>query len=216
MLFRSAGETASATVKLGAVANDFDSLEQAVTAGGIVYIGSSIDVTYSLTVNTDVTLLPFENDVTLKKTGDFVLISFAAAGTLTVGGNDYTITLDGDSGTISSTKSLINTNGQGSTVYLKRNSIVTNNNGTGLSIEGKDNKNKAYLYLNGGTISNNKSGGVGLSSYSEFEMNDGLIDGNSGGAGVNVGLGTSAFVMKGGMISNNQTTGDGGGIKVVS
>ena len=54
----SAGATASATVKMGTVANDFDSLNNAVTAGGIVYIGSDINVDYTLTVNTDVTLLP--------------------------------------------------------------------------------------------------------------------------------------------------------------
>lgn len=210
-----AGATASATVNLGAVANDLNSLQQAVTAGGIVYIGSDINVTSSLTVNTDVTLLPAYKNVTLTKAGDIDLISFAAAAILTVGGNDYTITLDGDSGTNPSTKSLINTNGKGSTVYLNRNSIVTNNSGTGLTITGQNATTlKAYLYLNGGTISNNKSGGVSLSS-ADFVMNDGLIDGNSGGNGAGVSMNSTngiAFIMKGGTISDNQSTGNGGAI----
>ena len=188
----SAGATASATVKLGAVANDLNSLQEAVSAGGIVYIGSDINVGSTLTVNTDVTLLPLDKAITLKKSGNIELISVSEAVTLTVGGNDYTITLDGDSGTNSNTKSLINANGKGSTVYLNRNSVVMNNAGTGVSITGQNYSNKAYLYLNSGTISNNKSGGVSL-SYAEFVMNGGSINGNSfnsqisGGAGVSVG-----------------------------
>ena len=210
----SAGATASATVKLGAVANDLNSLQQAVTAGGIVYIGSDINVTSSLMVNTDVTLLPAYKNVTLTKDGDIDLISFDAAATLTVGGNGYTITLDG-AARENDTKSLINVNGKGSTVYLKRNSIVTNNSGTGLTITGENaTTKKAYLYLDGGTISNNKSGGVSLSN-ADFVMNDGLINGNSGGNGAGVSMNSTsgiAFIMKGGTISDNQSTGDGGAI----
>ena len=210
----SAGATASATVKLGAVANDLNSLQQAVTAGGIVYIGSDIDVDSTLMVNTDVTLLPAYKNVTLTKDANIDLISFAAAATLTVGGNGYTITLDG-AARENDTKSLINVNGKGSTVYLKRNSIVTNNSGTGLTITGENaTTKKAYLYLDGGTISNNKSGGVSLSD-ADFVMNDGLIDGNSGvnGAGVSMNSNTGiAFIMKGGTISDNQSPGDGGAI----
>ena len=210
-----AGATASATVKLGAVANDLNSLEQAVTAGGIVYIGSDINVNSTLTVNTDVTLLPLDKAITLKKSGDIELIS-VTAGKLTVGGNDYTITLDGDSSNITSTKNLIKVNGAGSTIYLNRNSVVMNNAGTGVSITGANalNSGKAFGYLNGGTISNNKSGGVSLSD-ADFVMNDGLIDGNSGvnGAGVSMNSTTGiAFIMKGGTISDNQSPGDGGAI----
>ena len=213
-----AGATASATVNLGTVANDLNSLQQAITTGGIVYIGSDINVTSSLTVNKDVTLLPAYKNVTLKKTADFDLIS-VTAGKLTVGGNDYTITLDGNSEVYNtSTKNLIKVNGAGSTIYLNRNSVVMNNAGTGVSITGANalDSGKAFGYLNGGTISNNKSGGVGLSSYGEFEMNDGLIDGNSGGAGVNVSSSTSTFVMKGGRIYKNETTSNGGGVSITS
>ena len=213
----SAGATASAMVKMGTVANDLNSLQQAVTAGGIVYIGSDINVDSTLTVNTDVTLLPLDKAITLKKSGDIELIS-VTAGKLTVGGNDYTITLDGDSSNITSTKNLIKVNGAGSTIYLNRNSVVMNNAGTGVSITGQNYSNKAYLYLNSGTISNNKSGGVSL-SYAEFVMNGGSINGNSfnsqisGGAGVSVG--GAIFTMKGGTISDNEmTSNDGGAIKV--
>ena len=210
----SAGATASATVKLGAVANDLNSLRQAVTAGGIVYIGSDINVASPLTVNTDVTLLPAYKNVTLMKAGDIDLIS-VTAGKLTVGGNDYTITLDGNSEVYNtSTKNLIKVNGAGSTIYLNRNSVVMNNAGTGVSITGQNYSNKAYLYLNSGTISNNKS-------YAEFVMNGGSINGNSfnsqisGGAGVSVG--GAIFTMKGGTISDNEmTSNDGGAIKVTS
>ena len=214
----SAGATASATVKMGVVANDLSSLRQAITAGGTVYIGSDINVDSTLTVNTDVTLLPAYKNVTLKKTADFDLIS-VTAGKLTVGGNDYTITLDGNSEVYNtSTKNLIKVNGAGSTIYLNRNSVVMNNAGTGVSITGANalDSGKAFGYLNGGTISNNKSGGVGLSSGGEFEMNDGLIDGNSGGAGVNVSSSTSTFVMKGGRIYKNETTSNGGGVSITS
>ena len=103
---------------------------------------------------------------------------------------------------------------------MNKNSIVTNNSGTGLTIKGTLPGSKAYLYLNGGTISNNKSGGVSL-SYAEFIMNGGSINGNSlnsqisGGAGVSVG--GSIFTMKGGTISDNEmTSNDGGAIKVIS
>lgn len=209
-----AGATASATVKMSEVVNDYGSLSNAISTGGIVYIGSDIDVDSTLTVNTDVTLLPFENDVILKKTDNIVLISVSAAGTLTVGGNDYTITLDG-AALENDSNSLINANGSGSTVYLNRNSIVTNNSGTGLSITGVNTTSKAYLYLNGGTISNNKAGGVSLSS-AEFVMNDGSIESNTStqGAGVNMTASNASFVMKGGNISNNNSTGNGGGVNV--
>ena len=215
-----AGATASATVKMSEVVNDYNSLSKAISTGGIVYIGSDIDVTSSLTVNTDVTLLPAYKNVTLTKAGDIELISFSAAGTLTVGGNDYTITLDGDSSNNTSTKSLILVNEVGCTVTLDKNSVVMNNAGTGVTIKGKDYNNKAYLYLHSGTIKSNQSGGVSLGSYTEFVMNDGVINGNklnsttSGGAGVNVG--SSIFTMKGGTISDNEVTGDGGAIRVIS
>ncbi|MEE0133552.1 MAG: hypothetical protein U0I22_07135 [Treponema sp.] len=209
----SAGATASATVKMGVVANDLSSLRQAITAGGTVYIGSDINVDSTLTVNTDVTLLPAYKNVTLKKTADFDLIS-VTAGKLTVGGNDYTITLDGNSEVYNtSTKNLIKVNGAGSTIYLNRNSVVMNNAGTGVSITGANalDSGKAFGYLNGGTISNNKSGGVGLSSYVEFVMNSGSIENNTydsrSGAAVNMSTSNTSFVMKGGTITGNTVTG---------
>ena len=105
---------------------------------------------------------------------------------------------------------------------MNKNSIVTNNSGTGLTIKGKDYNNKAYLYLNGGTISNNKSGGVGLSSYVDFVMNSGSIENNTcdsrSGAAVSMSTSNTSFVMKGGTITGNTVTGttptDGGAINV--
>ena len=217
-----AGATASATVNLGTVANDLNSLQQAITTGGIVYIGSDINVTSSLTVNTDVTLLPAYKNVTLTNTTENNShLIHVTAGELTVSGDDnYTITLDGNKKSSTSATGIIRVEGA-CKLYLNQNSIVTNNGSYGVYVTGENAVNKAYVELNGGIIKDNLSSGICL-SQTEFVMNSGFIENNTcdsrSGAAVNMASSNTSFVMKGGTITGNTVTGttptNGGAINV--
>ena len=199
-----AGERASAIVELKKGVSDFASLKSAVEAGGTVYIFESIDVETTLSVPSgiSVTILPAYQDVTLKNIGSGSLFD-VNSGELTIGGGEYTITLDGDSYNTPTMSCLIQVNGS-VTINLNKNSIVMNNMGCGLKLTGETN-NKPYLYLNGGIIKDNQDGGVFLSA-AEFVMNSGSIEGNSS-SGVLLSDPDSLFIMKGGKISGNLAAG---------
>ncbi len=229
-----AGATASAEVDLMGVVNDLSSLQQAVTAGGIVYIGSDINVASPLTVNTDVTLLPAYKNVTLTNNSSGNLFTVAdSSGNLTIGGGEYTITLDGNQ----VAQSIISVSG--GTATLADNGIITNAAASGIKISsgtfemtgGEISKNKSSAYNGGGgiTISGGKfnmtggriidntgsqsSGGVTVSSAT-FNMTGGTITDNTGNFGGAVSLVSGTFDMSGGSITGNTVTSSGGGVSV--
>ena len=86
------------------------------------------------------------------------------------------------------------------------------------------NCNNGTFTVFGGTISNNSGGGV-YCKNSQFTMSGGTVESNSSktqsifstadGGGVYCDVNTS-FVMEGGKISNNTTSGNGGGVSVGS
>lgn len=100
---------------------------------------------------------------------------------------------------------------------------ISDNRGHGVSVV-----EEATFTMNGGSITNNTmsgSSGAGVMNCGTFVMNKGLIsknsitDGDGGGAGVHNGptvINTNykkpVFEMRGGEISENTTTGSGGGI----
>ena len=229
-----AGATASAEVDLMGVVNDLSSLQQAVTAGGIVYIGSDINVASPLTVNTDVTLLPAYKNVTLTNNSSGNLFTVADSfGNLTIGGGEYTITLDGNQ----VAQSIISVSG--GTATLADNGIITNAAASGIKISssgtfemtgGEISKNKSSAYNGGGGITisggtfnmtggriidntgSQSSGGVTVSGGT-FNMTGGSITGNIGsnGGGVTIAA-TGKFNMTGGIITNNMGSTNGGAV----
>ena len=92
-----AGKTASADVELMKGASDYASLQSAVGAGGTVYIFENIDVIGRLIINQDVTIRALNKDVTLNFTANSgSLFTVQNSATLTIGGGDYRLTVDGN------------------------------------------------------------------------------------------------------------------------
>ena len=210
-----AGATASAEVDLMGVVNDLSSLQQAVTAGGTIYIGSDINVASPLTVNTDVTLLPAYKNVTLTNNSSGNLFTVAdSSGNLTIGGGEYTITLDGNQ----VAQSIISVSG--GTATLADNGIITNAAASGIKIS-----SSGTFEMTGGEISKNKEsstsnagGGVTISGGT-FNMTGGEISNNesstyNGGGGITISGGI--FNMTGGRIIDNTGSQSSGGVTVSS
>ena len=210
-----AGATTSAELDLMGVVNDLSSLQQAVTAGGIVYIGSDINVASPLTVNTDVTLLPAYKNVTLTNNSSGNLFTVAdSSGNLTIGGGEYTITLDGNQ----VAQSIISVSG--GTATLADNGIITNAAASGIKIS-----SSGTFEMTGGEISKNKEsstsyGGGGVTiSGGTFNMTGGEISNNesstyNGGGGITISGGI--FNMTGGRIIDNTGSQSSGGVTVYS
>ena len=206
-----AGATASATVKMSEVVNDYNSLSNAISTGGIVYIGSDINVASPLTVNTDVTLLPAYKNVTLTNNSSGNLFTVAdSSENLTIGGGEYTITLDGNQ----VAQSIISVSG--GTATLADNGIITNAAASAVNIS-----SSGTFEMTGGEISNNESstynGGGGITiSGGTFNMTGGRIIDNTGSqssGGVTVSGGT--FNMTGGSITGNIGS-NGGGVTIAA
>lgn len=204
-----AGETASTTVELVEGVSDFAGLQAAVTAGGTVYVLTSIDVETTLSVPSgiSVTILPAYQDVTLKNTSTGNLFTFpsGSTGNLTIGGGNYIITLDGNQ----STSPIISMSG--GTATLADNGIIRNAAAEGVSLS------SGTFNMTGGTIEKNTKG-VNVQGGGTFTMKEGKITGNNGSDyGVGVTIGAATFKMEGGEISNNTTSYDyGGGVAIIS
>ena len=191
------GEVATATVSLSTVAHSLETLQLLLTKGGTVYIGSDIRLDSGLEV--------IENEVYLVALKDVVLTNNADAPILTVqnskitlGGGDYTLTLDGnDKGEYGVSV----TDGE---LILKQNTVIKNCSNSGVYIS------NASFTMTGGTIRENAapSGGGVYLLHGTFVMNDGLISenelsntGTSYGGGIYIENGD--FTMNGGSITNN-------------
>jgi hypothetical protein len=210
-----AGQTATASVPLSAVAHTFESLQLLIEKGGTVYIGSDIELTAGLQVKgTNVKIVPLKN-VVLKNNSTEPLFTVGTS-TFSLGGSEYTLTLDGNNQAQHGVKVTE------ASFFLEKNTVITNCANSGVYIT------SAYFTMNGGTITQNTavSGGGVYVLHGTFVMNDGSITANklsddsaiSGGAnkhGGGIYIQNGDFTMNGGSITNH-TEGiqQGGGIWV--
>ena len=207
-----AGASASATVNLVEGVSDYDSLQKAVAAGNTVYVLKSIDVEKTLSISNTVTIVPAYQDVTLKNTGSGNLFTVAnSAGNLTIGGGEYTITLDGNK----VAQSVISISKSGGTATLTDNGIITNAAASGVNIT-----NGGTFNMTGGTIMNNNNtssmgGGAVSLQGATFTMSGGILKNNTsstfGGAIVMM---SGTCTITGGSITGNTAGNKGGGVTV--
>lgn len=220
-----AGKTASTTVELVEVVNNFDSLRQAMTAGGTVYVVDDITVTASLIINQDVIIRALNKDVTLNHTGSNSLFTVQNSATLTIGGGDYRLTVDGNektrstalvqinSGTVDLYGTITNStnndsaggikvNGSSSTLNMYDGAIVRNcrcSNEWGIG--GAIGLESGTMNMYGGSITGNSAqdaSAVYVNDQSVFTMSGGTISGNSNDIAINIS--SSTFKIGGGAL----------------
>lgn len=220
-----AGKTASTTVELVEVVNNFDSLRQAMTAGGTVYVVNDITVTESLIINQDVIIRALNKDVTLNHTGSSSLFTVQKSATLTIGGGDYRLTVDGKEqtrgvallqikggtvdlyGTITNgvnndSAGGIKVNGSSSTLNMYDGAIVSNcrcSNTWGIG--GAIGLESGTMNMYGGSITGNfaqDASAVYVNNDSVFTMSGGTISGNSNDIAINIS--SSTFKIGGGAL----------------
>ena len=221
-----AGKTASTTVEfLVEVVNNFDSLQQAMTAGGTVYVVNDITVTESLIINQDVIIRALNKDVTLNHTGSSSLFTVQNSATLTIGGGDYRLTVDGKEqtrgvallqikggtvdlyGTITNgvnndSAGGIKVNGSSSTLNMYDGAIVHNcrcSNEWGIG--GAIGLESGTMNMYGGSITGNSAqdaSAVYVNEQSVFTMSGGTISGNSNDIAINIS--SSTFKIGGGAL----------------
>lgn len=229
-----AGKTAGASVSLSTVAHTFEALQLLIEKGGTVSVGSDIEFTSGLQVkDIDVKIVPLKN-VVLKNNSTEPLFTVETS-SLTLGGGEYTLTLDGNNQAQHGVKVTE------ASFSLEKNTVITNCANSGVYIT------SANFTMNGGTITQNTavSGGGVYIFDGPFEMYDGsitenkLTDGStSDGGGIYIEKGdftmnggsitnhtvgikrggaiavkeTALFTMNAGTISGNAASSDGGGI----
>lgn len=221
-----AGKTASTTVEfLVEVVDNFDSLQQAMTAGGTVYVVNDITVTESLIINQDVIIRALNKDVTLNHTGSNSLFTVQNSATLTIGGGDYRLTVDGNektrstalvqinSGTVDLYGTITNStnndsaggikvNGSSSTLNMYDGAIVRNcrcSNEWGIG--GAIGLESGTMNMYGGSITGNSAqdaSAVYVNDQSVFTMSGGTISGNSNDIAINIS--SSTFKIGGGAL----------------
>ena len=210
-----AGQTATASVPLSAVAHTFEALQLLIEKGGTVYIGSDIEFTSGLQIkDSNVKIVPLKN-VVLKNNSTEPLFTVGTS-TFSLGGSEYTLTLDGNNQAQHGVKVTE------ASFFLEKNTVITNCANSGVYITSAD------FTMNGGTITKNTavSGGGVYVLHGTFVMNNGSITANklsddsasSGGAnkhGGGIYIQNGNFTMNGGSITNH-TEGiqQGGGIWV--
>ena len=210
-----AGQTATASVPLSAVAHTFEALQLLIEKGGTVYIGSDIEFTSGLQIkDSNVKIVPLKN-VVLKNNSTEPLFTVGTS-TLSLGGSEYTLTLDGNNQAQHGVKVTE------ASFFLEKNTVITNCANSGVYITSAD------FTMNGGTITKNTavSGGGVYVLHGTFVMNNGSITANklsddsasSGSAnkhGGGIYIQNGNFTMNGGSITNH-TEGiqQGGGIWV--
>jgi hypothetical protein len=134
-----------------------------------------------------------------------------------------TLTIDGYGQQVTNADSLIHVSGGGALIMNDGVSLTNNksNSGGGVYVTGTNSKftmNGGKIFGNGGG-STSDGGGVYVDG-GEFEMNGGIIGGsnserNTAGTGGGVYVAANGtFTMKGGEITNNTATIDGGGVYV--
>ena len=203
-----AGKTASTTVEfLVEVVNNFDSLQQAMTAGGTVYVVNDITVTGSLIINQDVTIRALNKNVTLNHTGSSSLFTVQNSATLTIGGGDYRLTVDGNGNEKTRSTALVQINSGTVDLYGTITNSTNNDSAGGIKVNGSSSTLNMY---DGAIVSNCRcsntwgiGGAIGLESGT-MNMYGGSITGNSAQDASAVYVNNdSVFTMSGGTISGN-------------
>ena len=203
-----AGKTASTTVEfLVEVVNNFDSLQQAMTAGGTVYVVNDITVTGSLIINQDVTIRALNKDVTLNHTGSSSLFTVQNSATLTIGGGDYRLTVDGNGNEKTRSTALVQINSGTVDLYGTITNSTNNDSAGGIKVNGSSSTLNMY---DGAIVSNCRclnewgiGGAIGLDA-GNMNMYGGSITGNSAQDASAVYVNDqSVFTMSGGTISGN-------------
>lgn len=202
-----AGKTASTTVELVEVVNNFDSLQQAMTAGGTVYVVNDITVTESLEVSKNVEIRALNKDVTLNLASDSTdsMFEVGSGGELTLGGGEYMLTVDGNGQTRST--ALVQINSGTVDLYGTITNGVNNDSAGGIKVNGSSSTLNMY---DGAIVSNCRcsntwgiGGAIGLESGT-MNMYGGSITGNSAQDASAVYVNKkSVFTMSGGTISGN-------------
>ena len=217
-----AGESASITVELMKVAKivtDAASFKEAIASGGTVYVVNDITVEASLTINEDVVIQALDKDVTLNYTGSSSVFTVENSATLTIGGGDYRLTVDGKGKTRS--QPLLNITSGTVHLYGTITNGINDDSAGGIIVSGS--ASKLYMY-EGATVSNCKcsnrwgrGGAISVKAYGCMFMSGGDITGNEStycAAAVYV-HDNGSLTMSGGTISKNTARGSDGGAAAV-
>ncbi|MBR5581065.1 MAG: hypothetical protein IKW26_07200 [Treponema sp.] len=209
-----AGATVSARVELGEVVHDFNSLKNAVTVGGTIFIGSDIEFTETINIVVNAVNIMAMNDVTLtssqkmfqiEKGGKLTLASESKALTLQTTGSVPNISLNGGEFVLEDNVTITGSYNDGCVNFGYDSSVIGTFIMNGGSITGSGNYKGVYIYqagtfiMNGGTISNFDTG-VTLNNKANFTMTGGRISDNSSGASIS---NDSTFTISGDAVVNS-------------
>ena len=198
------GTTATATVSLAGIVNTLDELETAISKGGIVYVGSDIEINEPITAapNQPVTIQAAYKDVILscnRSSLPAVAMFEPTGGNWTFGGGEHSITLKGNS----NSSHLINITS--AEVTLASNGSIEINSsydyGVAIGQDSSTTTNKSVFHLDGGKIIGRADTSVVVYGNSQFIMKNGSITATAS-VGVLVNAG-SVFSMTGGDILNS-------------
>ena len=208
-----AGESASITVELMKVAKivtDAASLKETIASGGTVYVANDITVAGNLTINQDVTIRALDKDVTLNYTANSgSLFTVYNSATLTIGGGDHRLTVDGNGKTYTRSAPLIDI--KSGTVHLY--GTITNGISSGPA-GGIEIASSSTLYMyDGATVSNceckadwGRGGAIAVRSGAVMNMYGGTITGNRCYCAAAIYVDSGTFNMSGGTITGNTAT----------
>lgn len=215
-----AGESASITVELMKVAKivtDAASFKEAIASGGTVYVVNDITVEASLTIEQDVTIRALDKDVTLEYTDSDSLFTVQNSATLTIGGGDHRLTVDGN-GQNRQDKTLLHIKEGTVDLYGTITNGISQTKAGGIEIEGSSSILNIY---DGAIVSKCKcqdtwgrGGAIGVRNGGEMYMYGGKLTGNTAGYGAAVYVNGGTFTMSGGTISGNTGNQNGSAVEV--
>jgi hypothetical protein len=191
------GEESSATVSLAGVVNTLNELKNAIRNGGIIYVGSDIEIneTITATPSTPVTIQAAYKDVTLSGTGTTSTPMFQpTSGDWTFGGGEYTITLSGGS--------IFTISGSATPkVTLTTNGIISSSQ-SAVIISDDSEANNGIFCLDGGSITGSAAHSVEVYANGQFIMESGFIEAYAEKVVCMYG---GTFSMTGGEIKNTRS-----------
>ena len=197
------GEESSVPVSLAGIVNTLDELKNAIPNGGIIYVGSDIEInaTINETPSTPVTIQAAYKDVTLSWTGTTNPMFQPTSGDWTFGGGEHSITLVGGS----MSKSIITISGSATPkVTLTTNGIIKSSNSSqsAVIISDASAANNGIFCLDGGSITGRAAHSVEVYANGQFIMESGFIEASAEKVVYMYG---GTFSMTGGNIHNSST-----------
>lgn len=196
-------EPASAMVSLAGIVNTLDQLKAAIPNGGIIYVGSDIEInaTITETPSTPVTIQAAYKDVTLSWTGTTNPMFQPTSGDWTFGGGEHSITLVGGS----MSKSIITISATATPkVTLTTNGVINikNSSKCGVIISDSATASNGIFCLDGGSIEGSAAHSVEVYANGQFIMESGFIEASAEKVVYMYG---GTFSMTGGNIHNSST-----------